>query len=136
MIGTVRPARGPDWLLDELVSRIPQVTHAVMLSGDGLAMGASTGLGREDGEQLAVVASGLHSLARGTGRHFEAGEVRRTMVELDHGFLCVAAAGESSCLAVLTSTEADLGLIAYEMGRLVRRFGEHLDAAPRGAVGG
>ncbi|MFI5529668.1 roadblock/LC7 domain-containing protein [Kitasatospora sp. NPDC051853] len=125
-----------DWLLDELVSRVPQVRFAVMLSADGLAVGSSAGIDREDGEHLAAVASGFHSLAKGAGRHFEAGEVRQTMVELEHGFLFVAAAGEGTCLAVFARADADLGLIAYEMARLVRQVGEHLYAPPRSTVGG
>ncbi len=35
-----------DWLLDDLVLRVSEVRHAVVLSNDGLAVGASTGLGR------------------------------------------------------------------------------------------
>ncbi|WP_420865661.1 roadblock/LC7 domain-containing protein, partial [Streptomyces prasinopilosus] len=72
-----------------------------MLSGDGLATGASGALSREDSEHLAAVASGFHSLAKGVGRHFEAGGVRQTIVELDEAFLFVTAAGDGSCLAVL-----------------------------------
>ncbi|MFJ9517464.1 roadblock/LC7 domain-containing protein [Kitasatospora sp. NPDC101801] len=124
-----------NWLLDELVSRVAQIRFAVMLSADGLAVGTSAGIGREDGEHLAAVASGFHSLAKGAARHFEAGEVRQTMVELEHGFLFVAAAGEGSCLAVFAQADADLGLIAYEMARLVRRVGEHLYTPPRAGRG-
>ncbi|MEV4560081.1 roadblock/LC7 domain-containing protein [Kitasatospora sp. NPDC049285] len=131
MIGTTHPTGELNWLLDELVARTAQVRFAVVLSADGLSMGHSTGLSREDGEHLAAVASGFHSLAKGAGRHFEAGEVRQTMVELEHGYLFVAAAGQGTCLAVFATSDADLGLIAYEMARLVRRVGEHLHAAPR-----
>ncbi|WP_244173716.1 roadblock/LC7 domain-containing protein [Streptomyces recifensis] len=77
------------------------------------------------------MASGFNSLAKGTGRHFGAGGVRQTMVELDDAFLFVVSAGDGSCLAVLTAATADIGLVAYEMARLVRRVGEHLYAAPR-----
>ena len=65
-----------DWLLDDLVLRVNEVRHAVVLSNDGLAVGASTDLKREDAEHLAAVASGFHSLAKGAGRHFGAGGVR------------------------------------------------------------
>ncbi|MET9696821.1 roadblock/LC7 domain-containing protein [Streptomyces sp. NPDC006529] len=115
-----------DWLLDDLVVRIREVRHVVVLSNDGLAVGASSALGREDAEHLAAVACGFHSLAKGAGRHFHAGGVRQTMVEMDEGFLFVAAAGDGSCLAVLSGAGADIGLIAYEMARLVKRVGEHL----------
>ncbi|CAM5681801.1 dynein regulation protein LC7 [Streptomyces purpurascens] len=53
------------------------------------------------------------------------------MVEMDEGFLFVAAAGDGSCLALLTAVTADIGLVAYEMARLVKRVGEHLGTAPR-----
>ncbi|WP_405386028.1 roadblock/LC7 domain-containing protein [Streptomyces sp. NBC_01102] len=115
-----------DWLLDDLVARVAEVRHAVVLSTDGLAVGASSALSREDGEHLAAVASGFHSLAKGAGRHFGVGGVRQTMVEMDEGFLFVAAAGDGSCLAVLSAAFADIGLVAYEMARLVKRVGEHL----------
>ncbi|MEW2134305.1 roadblock/LC7 domain-containing protein [Streptomyces sp. NPDC005435] len=120
-----------DWLLDDLVTRVHEVRHAVVLSNDGLAVGASSGLGRDDAEHLAAVASGFNSLAKGAGRHFGAGGVRQTMVEMDDAFLFVAAAGDGSCLAVLTAVTADIGLVAYEMARLVKRVGEHLSSAPR-----
>jgi predicted regulator of Ras-like GTPase activity (Roadblock/LC7/MglB family) len=120
-----------DWLLDDLVARVTDVRHAVVLSSDGLASGASTDLAREDAEHLSAVASGFHSLAKGAGRHFGTGGVRQTVVEMDEGFLFVAAAGDGSCLALLTSVTADVGLVAYEMARLVRRVGEHLGTEPR-----
>ncbi|MET9657827.1 roadblock/LC7 domain-containing protein [Streptomyces sp. NPDC006510] len=123
-----------DWLLDDLVARVGEVRHAVVLSGDGLAVGASSALCREDAEHLAAVASGFHSLAKGAGRQFEAGNVRQTMVEMDEGFLFVAAAGDGSCIAVLSTAFADIGLVAYEMARLVKRVGEHLRTPPRFAA--
>ncbi|WP_030776940.1 roadblock/LC7 domain-containing protein [Streptomyces sp. NRRL S-920] len=120
-----------DWLLDDLVLRVNEVRHAVVLSNDGLPVGASTALTREDAEHLAAVASGFHSLAKGAGRHFGAGGVRQTMVEMDDAFLFVAAAGNGSCLTVLSSVTADIGLVAYEMARLVKRVGEHLHTPVR-----
>ena len=93
--------------------------------------GVSKDLTREDSEHLAAVASGFHSLAKGVGRHFEAGNVRQTVVELDDAFLFVTAAGDGSCLAVLSDADSDVGLVAYEMTLLVKRVGVHLGAAPR-----
>ncbi|MCZ9338656.1 roadblock/LC7 domain-containing protein, partial [Streptomyces sp. TRM76130] len=95
------------------------------------ATGASKDLTQEDSEHLAAVASGFHSLAKGVGRHFEAGSVRQTVVELDDAFLFVTAAGDGSCLAVLSDADSDVGQVAYEMTLLVKRVGAHLGAAPR-----
>ena len=122
---------GLGWLLDDLTERVEHVRHAMVLSSDGLVTSASTGLRREDAEHLAAVSSGLHSLAKGSGRHFGAGHVRQTMVEFDEAVLFVTAAGEGSCLCVLTAAEADIGQVAYEMTLLVNRVGEHLDVDAR-----
>ncbi|MEV7196513.1 roadblock/LC7 domain-containing protein [Streptomyces sp. NPDC093510] len=117
---------GLGWLLDDLTQRMQHVRHALVLSNDGLVTGASSDLKREDAEHLAAVSSGLHSLAKGSGRHFHAGNVRQTMIEFDDAVLFVTAAGDGSCLCVLSAAEADIGQVAYEMTLLVNRVGEHL----------
>ncbi|GAA2336851.1 roadblock/LC7 domain-containing protein [Streptomyces sparsogenes] len=124
-------SKGLDWLLDDLTERIAQVRHALVLSNDGLVTGASSSLGRQDAEHLAAVASGLHSLAKGAGHHFRTGGVRQTMVEFEEGVLFVTAAGDGSCLCVLSGPEADVGQVAYEMALLVNRVGEHLGVEAR-----
>ncbi|WP_443068887.1 roadblock/LC7 domain-containing protein [Streptomyces sp. NBC_01361] len=124
-------AGGVDWLLDDLVDRVAEVRYVVMLSTDGLCVGASHGLGRDESERFAAIASGFHSLAKGAGRHFDAGGVVQTMVELHGGFLFVVAAGDGSCIAVFTDGHADIGLVAYEMALLVERVREHLAVPAR-----
>jgi predicted regulator of Ras-like GTPase activity (Roadblock/LC7/MglB family) len=91
------PVNQLDWLLDDLVSRVPDVQRAVFLSQDGLALGASKTLQRDDAEHLAALAAGFQSLARGAGRHFGGGEVRQTIIEMAAGFLFVMAAGQGTC---------------------------------------
>ncbi|RAY13544.1 roadblock/LC7 domain-containing protein [Actinomadura craniellae] len=120
-----------NWLLDEMVDRVPVVRQAVVLSRDGLAVGASRSLEREDAEHLSALAAGVQSLARGAGMHFGGGELRQTVIETASFFLFVTAAGHGTCLAVLTSSDADAGLVAYEMAVLVKRVGEHFRANPR-----
>ncbi len=115
-----------DWLLDDLVRRVGHVTKAVILSQDGMALGASATLERDDAERLAALAAGFQSLARGAGQHFGGGGVRQTIIEMESGFLLVSAAGSGTCLAVIAGPEADLGVVAYEMAILVRRTGEHI----------
>ncbi|AUG80932.1 dynein regulation protein LC7 [Kitasatospora sp. MMS16-BH015] len=131
MTAPAQPSGELNWLLDDLVGRVADLRHAVILSSDGLATATSGGLAREDAEHLAAVAAGFHSLAKGAGRHFQVGGVRQTMVELDEAYLFITAAGDGSCLAVLSEAESDVGQIAYEMALLVKRVGEHLTAEPR-----
>ena len=119
------------WLLDNLVNQVEHVQQALILSRDGLVVAASRGLTSEDSEHLSALAAGIQSLARGTGRHFRAGDVRQTIIEMDSTFLFVMAAGRGACLAVLAAAGTNLGVMAYEMAMLVRRMGTHLTAEPR-----
>lgn len=122
------------WLLDDLIERVPSAQQAVVLSADGLMMGASAALSREDAEHLSAMAAGFQSLAKGASRHFRAGPVRQTVVEMEDAFLFVTAAGQGACLTVLASADADLGLIAYEMAMLVTRVGQNMSAPQRSAM--
>lgn len=117
------------WLLDNLVTRVANVRQALVLSRDGLVVAMSQTMGREDGDHLAALGAAVHSLAR--GRQVSGGEARQTIIELESAFLFVMAAGQGTCLAVLASAEANLGVMAYEMAMLVRRMGKHLTALPR-----
>ena len=131
MVQKTSAASDLTWLVDDLVDRLAEVRHAVVLSADGLRITSSHGLGREDAEHLSAVAAGVQSLARGVGKHFNAGEVRQTVVEMDDAFLFVIAAGHGACLAVMSDADADVGLVAYEMAMLVTRAGEYLATRAR-----
>ncbi|WP_026189305.1 roadblock/LC7 domain-containing protein [Salinispora mooreana] len=124
-----------DWLLDELVERVPPARQAVVLSADGLLLGASAGQERDDAEHLCALAAGLSSLARGTSRHVTGGPVRQTVVEMEAAFLFVTTAGQGACLAVVSDADADIGLVAYEMAMLVTRVGETMSIPARPTAG-
>ena len=119
------------WLLDNLVSRVANVSQALVLSRDGLVVARSRGMSQEQADHLSALAAGVHSLARGTGQQVGGGEVRQTIIEMESAFMFVMAAGRGTCLAVLAQAGANLGVMAYEMAMLVRRMGTHLTAAPR-----
>lgn len=124
-------ARDLAWLLDDLVERVANAEKAIVLSNDGLLIAASKDLTREEAEHLAAAAAGFQSLARGTGRYIGGGTVRQTIVELEKAFFFVTAAGKGACLAVQASADADVGLIAYEMARLVTSVGKFLSTPLR-----
>ncbi len=121
------------WLLDNLVSQVANVRQALVLSRDGLVVAKSQNMSREQSEHLSALAAGVQSLARGAGQQVGGGEVRQTIIEMDSAFMFVMAAGQGTCLAVLASADANLGVMAYEMAMLVRRMGIYLTAAPRPA---
>jgi predicted regulator of Ras-like GTPase activity (Roadblock/LC7/MglB family) len=124
-----------DWLLNELVERLAGSERVVLLSADGLLIGRSGNLSIADAEHLSAVCSGFQSLARGAGLQFGGGQVRQTVVEMEEYFLVVTAAGRGAFLALLASTAADMGMIAYEMNLLVKKVGPAMKSEPRSAGG-
>jgi len=119
------------WLMDDLVRRVADARHAIVLSADGLLLASSDGLDRDEAEHLAAAAAGMNSLARGAGRHFAGSTVRRTMIEFGSGFLFITAAGNGACLAVVCSSAIDIGVAAYEIEMLVVRVGQYLTTPAR-----
>jgi predicted regulator of Ras-like GTPase activity (Roadblock/LC7/MglB family) len=122
---------GLNWLLDDLIRRLAGAEDAIVLSSDGLLLGRSRAMGREDAEHLAAMASAFRSLSRGVGAQFAKGLVHQTVVEMEYGYLVVTEAGEGACLALLASDTADLGMVAYEMNVIVAQVGTALSAGPR-----
>jgi predicted regulator of Ras-like GTPase activity (Roadblock/LC7/MglB family) len=106
-----RPGQDLNWLITNFVERVPEVAHAVAVSSDGLPLAYSDGFPQERADQLAAV----------------------TAVEMQAGVLLIMAISNGASLAVLTSSTADLGLIAYEMALLVERAGKMMTPAPRRA---
>ena len=120
-----------DWLLDNLVSSVMGVRLAIILSPDGLSLGRSPGLSEADAGQLAALAAGAQSLARGVGVWSGYGDVSQTIIEMEAALLFITPAGRGTCLALLADSNADAGQIAYEMAVLVKRVGQHMIANPR-----
>lgn len=123
-----------NWLITDFADRVPSVAHAVVVSADGLPLASSDGLPPDRVDQLGAVTSGLASLTQGASRVFEGGPVTQTVVEMQRGLLLVMAISNGSCLAVLTSADCDMGLVAYEMTLLVERVGGTLTPAARGGT--
>ena len=124
-----------NWLITNFVERVPAVAHAIVVSADGLPLAFSEGFPPDRADQLAAIASGLASLTQGAARVFQAGAVLQTVVEMEGGLLLVMAISNGSSLAVLAAADCDMGLVAYEMTRLVERVGRALTPEPRSGSG-
>ena len=133
--GTI-DGRQLDWLLVDFVRGTAGARHALVVSGDGLRLATSRGVGEALGDQLAAVTSGLASLAQGVAQSFAAGPVRQTIVEMAGGYLFVTSIGEGSMLAVLAERSCDMGMIGYEMTLLAARVGHMLTPSRRTAATG
>ncbi|WP_063774721.1 roadblock/LC7 domain-containing protein [Kitasatospora azatica] len=112
------------WLLADFLGTVTAVTEAVVVSSDGLLL-ADSQQGRK-ADQLSAIVSALTSLAGGMARAVEYGGVKQTVVTMDEGHLVVMAISDGSCLGVYASLHCDLGVLAYQMARLVERAGHAL----------
>jgi predicted regulator of Ras-like GTPase activity (Roadblock/LC7/MglB family) len=112
-----------DWLVSVFAREIPGVSHAILVSADGLLVAASEHLPVERADQLAAVSSGLASLSTGAAQLFDGGEVLQSVVEMENGYLLLMRVGDGSHLAALASTSCDIGQVGYEMAVLVERVG-------------
>ncbi len=123
-----------DFLLNDFVTRVPEVSHAVAISADGLVLAASRGLPPDSRDQLAAVGSGLVSLLHGAARFFRAGRVVSNVTELDGGFMFCMSVSSGASLLVLGTRRCDIGLVGHELADLVNRVGPALTPRRRATV--
>src|SRR5258705_4098661 len=124
-------ARYFNWLINAFTQRVPGVTHAVVVSSDGMLVAVSDHLPRDSADQLAAVTSSLVSVTNGAARIFDGDEIRQTVVEMGRGYFLVMSIRDGSILATLAAHEADVGVVGYEMAKLVKQAGEVLSPAIR-----
>ena len=126
------PVQDLNWLITAFADRVPSVSHALVVSADGLPLAFSHGLPSDRVDQLAAVASGLTSLVEGAARIFEGGPVTQTVVEMRQGVLIVMSVTGGSALAVLATADCDMGLVGYQMALLADSTWRALTPEPRG----
>lgn len=136
-----------EWLLDEFVSRVGGVTHALLVSKDGLLLLGSSLMGRDWADTLAATVSGHASLAHGTlGPKGDTLPASQIIIERADCLFFIMVAGKGlksafsptperhqgsveAVLGVLAEPDADAGLVGFEMGQLVKQFA-HLMQTP------
>ena len=122
-----------DWLVSKFAHEVAGVSHAILVSADGLLMASSEHMPVERADQLAAVTSGLASLSTGAAQLFEGGHVLQSVVEMENGYLLLMRVGDGSNLATLATRSCDIGQIGYEMAILVERVGTVIQSARRTA---
>jgi uncharacterized protein len=114
----VEPALPPQdaaRLISELTERVPDVSHALVVSSDGVPIAASDGMQPDHLERLAAITSGLISLASAAASAIDGGAVSQALVAMEECTLVIMAVDDGSSLAVLATADADLDQVAYEM---------------------
>jgi hypothetical protein len=114
------------WLLDRFASETDGVLDAIAVSSDGLLIAVSRLRDQADSERLAAIVSGMTSLAAGASGNYGLGGLNKVIIDLEGGHVLVSAIGGGAVLGVVTSKEAKLGNIAYEMALFTNRAGAAL----------
>jgi predicted regulator of Ras-like GTPase activity (Roadblock/LC7/MglB family) len=100
-------------VLDELVTRNPDIMSALVVSDDGLNV--ASGIPRLDDDSVALVASDLIDMAGEFSRRLGQGKLTRILLEGENRITVVVNAGERTVLAVLVPADAKLGLVTLAM---------------------
>lgn len=115
-----------NWLIDDFVARVHGVTHALIMSVDGLPLASSSSVREDDAEQLAAISSGVLSLAHNSAALFDKGSCEQIVIRLTDGYFLFMGIGSGAGLAVLTSSDASMRVAAYEMTQFVENTGHAL----------
>ncbi|MEU5976578.1 roadblock/LC7 domain-containing protein [Streptomyces sp. NPDC047315] len=112
-------------VLDEVVRDVHGARHAVLLGGDGLPRGATSGLSRDLADTIAAAMTGIHAYSRVTSPFTGAAaesEWRQTVIEFEHGWIFLIAAGRGAFLAAAADRDADIEDFSTRLHGVVPRL--------------
>ncbi|MFK0120144.1 roadblock/LC7 domain-containing protein [Streptomyces sp. NPDC090994] len=134
--------------LEQFAADTSGVTHAVLLSRDGIRL-VDSGVDKDWADELAAAICGVASISANiTGPTSSKRPAGQIIIERDDCLFFVQNAGSSSAfpnhpgnvrgvvdtiLAVITTADADVGGVGFEMSRLVDRFAPYMDIPVRTA---
>ncbi|MFG3054950.1 roadblock/LC7 domain-containing protein [Kitasatospora sp. NPDC048239] len=120
------------WVLNDVL-QVPGARHAILVSSDGLLLERSSEIGRDDAETNAAAMSSMQSLSRAVAPFVGggAGMWRQTLLEYDHGWIFLIAAGSGAYLAASTAPDVDMEAMSFRMQQQVGALGRAMTAAPR-----
>jgi uncharacterized protein len=122
------PAEPQDfgWLIDNFALSTPGVTHALIVSSDGLPLITSSGLTADLADPLAAMTSGIISLGNNIAATVGDSGCEQVMLKFPSGHFLFMGIGSLAGFAVLVREGANLGAVGYQMARLVDSVGHLL----------
>ncbi len=108
-------------ILRQLQSGTPDVDASALLSEDGLMI-ASALPQHIDEMRVAAMSSTLMSLGSRAASELERGTLQQVLIRGDKGYAVMVKAASGTMLLALTSKEAKLGLIFFDMARAVEEI--------------
>ena len=114
------------WLITNFVAATPGVSHALIVSSDGLPLLFSDDLPGDLADPLAALASGILSLGNNIARQVDGGGCDQVLLRLTRGHFVFMGIGELAGVGVLVQPGANLGAVAHQMAQLVASVGHAL----------
>ncbi|MFD7032515.1 roadblock/LC7 domain-containing protein [Streptomyces sp. NPDC059917] len=111
--------------LDQVVSEVEGARHAVLLGSDGLPRGATAGVSRDLADTISAAMTGIHAYSRVTSQFAGAAEDarwRQTVIEFQHGWIFLMAAGPDAFLAAAAEHDCDIEKFATRLHEVVPRL--------------
>lgn len=124
-------SRDLDFLLNDFLDRVPDVTHVIAVSADGLLIARNDELPEDDADRLAAIASGLVSLLSGAARSLKADPVISCLAEMYGGYMFSMAIDGGASLLALASYDCDIGQVGHELAELINQVGPAIVPAAR-----
>ncbi len=109
-------------VLDELVTRNPNIISTLVVSDDGLNV--ASGIPHEDDDGTALVASDLMDMAKTFSGKLEQGRITRILLEGEQRTTVVLNAGKRTVLVVVVPADEKLGLITQAMRHSASQIAE------------
>jgi len=110
-----------DELLKKLLSSIPEVKAASIVSVEGLPIASALPQGVDE-TRIAAMTAAILSLAERAIHELGKGDFDQVMVKGTEGYILVLAAGRNAVLAVSTTKDVRLGLILLDCRRTCEKI--------------
>ena len=114
------------WLVDNFALSTPGVTHALIVSSDGLPLITSSGLAPDLADPLAAMTSGIISIGNNIASQIGQQGCEQVMLKFPSGHFLFMGIGNLAGFAVLVEEGANLGAVGHQMARLVDSVGHLL----------
>ncbi|MFD0020281.1 roadblock/LC7 domain-containing protein [Streptomyces sp. NPDC058382] len=111
--------------LDRVISGVQGARHAVLLGSDGLPRGATSGMNRDLADTISAAMTGIHAYSRVTSQFagvLEGAEWRQTVIEFQHGWIFLMAAGPGAFLAAAAEHDCDIEEFTTRLHEVVPRL--------------
>ena len=114
------------WLIDNFAASTPGVSHALIVSSDGLPLIAAGGMSPDLADPLAAMTSGVISLGNNIAHKVGEAGCDQVMLKFPTGHFLFMGIGNLAGFAVLVRAGANLGVVAHQMAQLVDAVGHVL----------